>query len=277
MKLATLRTSSGSRAVRVDADGYTELGYGDLGQLLAEPDWRNRAETTTGGTHPDKGAEFAPLVPRPGKIFCVGLNYRTHILEMGRDLPGYPTLFAKFADSLIGAADPIALPPESEQVDWEAELAVIIGAPVRRADTADAERAIAGFSVFNDVTTRDWQYRTKQWLQGKTFEATTPLGPVLTTPDELDGGVVPALSISATVNGETMQKSNTADLVFGPVELVRYLSTITTLRPGDVIATGTPGGVGHARTPARYLTDGTRLVTEIGGIGRTDNTARATR
>ena len=275
MKLATLRTPEGTRAVRVETDGHHDLGYDDLGGLLAQPDWRARAETTTGSAIPVEGADFAPLVPSPGKIICVGLNYRTHILEMGRELPEYPTVFAKFADSLIGAADPIALPPESEQVDWEAELAVIIGSPVRRADTAQAERAIAGFSVLNDVTTRDWQYRTKQWLQGKTFEHTTPIGPVMATPDELDGGVAPAASISATVNGETMQKSNTADLVFGPVELVRYLSTVTTLRPGDVIATGTPGGVGHARTPARYLTDGSRLVTEIGGIGKTDNTARA--
>lgn len=275
MKLATLRTSGGTRAVRIDGNDYTDLGYDDFGQLLAEPDWRSRAETAAGTVRPVEQPEFAPLVPDPGKIFCVGLNYRPHILEMGRDLPEYPTLFAKFADSLIGATDPIALPAESEQVDWEAELAVIVGTAVRRADADQAAAAIAGFSVLNDVTTRDWQYRTKQWLQGKTFEATTPLGPVLTTPEELDGGLAPAVSISATVDGEIMQKANTADLVFGPVELVRYISTITTLRPGDVIATGTPGGVGHARTPARYLTDGSRLVTEIGGIGRTDNTARA--
>lgn len=274
MKLATLRTPTGTRAVRVDADGYRDLGSPDLGTLLAEPDWQNHAAAGTGATHP-KGAEFAPLVPKPGKIVCVGLNYRTHILEMGRDLPQYPTLFAKFADSLIGAGDAITLPPESEQVDWEAELAVIIGTPVRRADAEQAEKAIAGFTVCNDVTTRDWQYRTKQWLQGKTFDATTPLGPVMVTPNELDGGVTPAVSISTTVNGETMQKSNTSDLVFGPVELVRYLSTITTLNPGDIIATGTPGGVGHARTPPRYLTDGTRLITDTGGIGTTDNTAKA--
>jgi acylpyruvate hydrolase len=121
---------------------------------------------------------------------------------------------------------------------------------------------------------RDWQFRTKEWLQGKTFEGTTPLGPVLVTPDELPGGVRPSLAISASVNGEPVQKADTGDLVFDPVALVRYASTITTLRPGDVIATGTPGGVGHARTPARYLADGDVLVTEIEGIGRLQNTAR---
>ncbi len=281
MRLATLRTGgaaaqSSTRAVRVEADGYVDLGVADVGTLLAEPDWRDRAGAATGTTYPADPADFAPLVPRPGKIICVGLNYRNHILEMGRELPETPTLFAKYAESLIGAGDNIVLPPESEQVDWEAELAVVIGATVRRATEDQAAQAIAGFTVLNDVTMRDWQYRTKQWLQGKTFEATTPLGPVLVTPDELPGGVAPALAMTVSVDGEVMQKGDTSDLVFGPVELVRYVSTILTLQPGDLIATGTPGGVGHARKPARYLTDGSRLVTEIHGIGRLDNYARAT-
>ena len=213
-------------------------------------------------------------MPRPGKVLCVGLNYRSHILEMGRDLPEHPTLFATFAEALIGAGDDIALPPESDAVDWEAELAVVIGSPVRRADDEQAAAAIAGFTVMNDVSMRDWQFRTKEWLQGKTFEGTTPLGPVLVTPDELPGGVRPALPMTATLDGETVQKADTSDLVFDPVALVRYASTILTLQPGDVIATGTPGGVGHARTPPRYLTDGAVLVTEIAGIGRLRNTAR---
>ncbi|MPZ95168.1 MAG: 2-hydroxyhepta-2,4-diene-1,7-dioate isomerase [Propionibacteriales bacterium] len=279
MKLATLRTPEGTRAVRVETDGYVDLGLPDVGELLARPDWRAQSgsESGSGTTYPADAADFAPLVPRPGKIICVGLNYRNHILEMGRDLPEAPTLFAKYADSLVGARDDIVLPPESDQVDWEAELAVVIGAPVRRASAEQATQAIAGFSVLNDVTMRDWQYRTKQWLQGKTFEATTPLGPVLVTPDELPGGVAPALTMTAAVDGEVMQKAETADLVFGPVELVQYISTIITLRPGDVIATGTPGGVGHARKPARYLADGSRLVTEISGIGRLDNRATSAR
>jgi acylpyruvate hydrolase len=281
VKLATLRipgsTPGATRAVRVDDDGYVDLGLADVGALLEQEGWRARAASAEGTTYTGVDVDFAPLVTRPGKILCVGLNYRNHILEMGRELPEAPTLFAKYAESLIGARDDIALAPESDQVDWEAELTVVIGAPVRRATVEQAENAIAGFTVLNDVTMRDWQYRTKQWLQGKTFEATTPLGPVLVTPDELPGGLAPALTMTASVDGEVMQKADTADLVFGPVELVQYVSTIITLQPGDVIATGTPGGVGHARKPARYLTDGSRLVTEISGIGRLDNLARAAR
>ncbi|MPY85606.1 MAG: 2-hydroxyhepta-2,4-diene-1,7-dioate isomerase [Actinophytocola sp.] len=275
MRLATIRTSAGTRAVRLTADGYLDLGYADVGELLSNEDWASRAAVSEGDVHPARAADLAPVVTRPGKVLCVGLNYRTHILEMGRGLPEHPTLFAKFAESLIGARDDVELPPESDAVDWEAELAVVIGKTVRRASEDEAERAIAGLTVLNDVSMRDWQFRTKEWLQGKTFEATTPVGPVLVTPDELPGGLRPAVSISCGVNGEVMQKADTSDLVFGPVDLVRYASTILTLRPGDIIATGTPGGVGHARTPARYLADGDTVVTEIAGIGRLDNTARA--
>jgi acylpyruvate hydrolase len=273
VKLATQRTPGGTRAVRVEDDGLVDLGLPDVGALLARTDWPQRA-AADGESQPADAAQFAPVVPRPGKILCVGLNYRTHILEMGRELPEYPTLFAKFAETLIGATDPIALAPESDAIDWEAELAVVIGRPVRRADEQQAAAAIAGFTVLNDVSMRDWQFRTKEWLQGKTFEATTPLGPVLVTPDELPGGVRPALTMTATLNGETVQKADTSDLVHDPVHLVRYASTILTLQPGDVIATGTPGGVGHARTPPRYLADGDVLTTEISGIGRLENTAR---
>jgi acylpyruvate hydrolase len=275
VKLATIRTTAGTRAVRVDAHGHVDLGFGDVGELLAQPDWRSMATSATGTTYPTNAVGLAPVVPRPAKILCVGLNYRTHILEMGRELPRFPTLFAKYPEALIGPHDDIELPSASDAVDWEAELVIIIGAPVRRATAEQAAAAIAGFSVLNDVTMRDWQYRSPQWLQGKTFEATTPFGPVLVTPDELPGGVTPALTLTGFVDGEAVQKADTADLVFAPVELVQYASTILTLHPGDVIATGTPGGVGHARTPARYLTDGANLVTEISGIGRLDNVARA--
>jgi acylpyruvate hydrolase len=275
MRVATIRTSDGTRAVRVDAEHAVETGHADVGALLASHDWERLAEAASGTTHDLTDLEYAPLVPAPSKIVCVGLNYRDHILEMGRELPEHPTLFAKFADSLIGATDDIALAPESSAVDFEAELAVVVGRTVRRADPVQASAVIAGFTVINDVTMRDWQYRTTQWLQGKTFEATTPLGPHLVTPDELPGGVRPALVLSATVDGETVQHANTSELVFDPVALVQYISTILTLRPGDVIATGTPGGVGHARTPPRYLTDGVELITEISGIGRLVNKARA--
>ena len=276
MRLATVRTLDGAtRAVRVDEEHLVDLGAADLGELLAAPDWAERAAAAAEPATHLRGAAYAPVVPRPGKIVCVGLNYRTHILEMGRDLPEYPTLFSKFADTLVGANDDIVKPPETEAFDWECELAVVIGTPVRRARGVDAERAIAGFSVLNDVTCRDWQFRTREWLQGKNWEATTPLGPYLVTPDELPGGVRPALEISTRIDGETVQEDSTGDLLFDPVALVEYVSTIVTLRPGDVIATGTPGGVGHARTPPRYLAAGQVLTTAIAGLGECHNTVVA--
>ena len=275
MKLATLRTASGTQAVRVDGDRLIEIGCPDVGALLAMPDWRQRAESASGAAHDAAGADFAPLVLNPGKIVCVGLNYRHHILEMGREIPEYPTLFTKYPEALIGASDDIQLAPESDSVDWEAELAVVIGATVRRARGSSAEAAIAGFAVLNDVTMRDWQYRTMMWDQGKTWEATTPLGPYLVTPDELPGGVRPALDLSCLVNDEMVQSANTGDLVFDPVALVEYISTILTLRPGDVIASGTPGGVGHARKPPRYLAPGDVLTTDISGLGIARNRAVA--
>ena len=272
MKLATMRTQGGrTRAVRVEDDRLVDLGVEDVGAFLLEPDWRDRAAAATESVDELRGAAYAPLVPHPGKIVCVGLNYRNHILEMGRELPEFPTLFTKYADALVGANDDIVKPPETSQFDWECELAVVIGSTVRRARGAEAEGAIAGFAVLNDVTCRDWQYRTQEWLQGKSWEATTPLGPYLVTPDELQGGVRPTLAITTQVDGETMQENNTGDLLFDPVALVEYVSTMITLRPGDVIATGTPGGVGHARKPARYLEVGQRLVTEIEGLGRCDS------
>lgn len=268
MRLATARTSLGTRAVRLDGDTAVDLGHADLRALLDQPDWIEQAEAAGPAV---KVISYAPLVPEPSKIICVGLNYRTHILEMGRDLPQFPTLFAKYADTLVGATDDVVRPVETDELDWECELAVIIGRTVRRADEAQAERAIAGFSVLNDVTCRDWQFRTREWLQGKNWEATTPLGPWLVTPDQLPGGVRPTCEIRTEVDGETVQKDTTGDLLFDPVTLVSYISTMITIRPGDVIATGTPGGVGHARKPARYLSAGQTMVTEITGIGRCRN------
>ncbi|MDQ1249843.1 MAG: acylpyruvate hydrolase [Actinomycetota bacterium] len=271
MKLATARMAGSTRAVKVEGDTLIDLGAADLGAFLARPDWRELAAAATQPTYPGADVQFATLVPRPSKVLCVGLNYRTHILEMGRDLPTYPTVFAKFAETLIGPTDDIKRPAETQAFDWEVELAVVIGASVRRASPAQAEAAIAGFTVLNDITCRDWQNRTIEWLQGKAWEGTTPVGPFLVTPDELPGGVRPTLDVSLSVNGEQMQADTTADLLFDPVALVTYLSTVITLNPGDIIATGTPSGVGHARRPERYLTGGERVVAEIAGLGRLDN------
>lgn len=274
MKLATVRVNSSTRAVKLDGDALVDLGETDLGAFLARPDWAEVAAATdksAAPTYPVAAADFAPVVPRPSKVICVGLNYRNHIQEMGRDLPEYPTLFAKFADSLIGATDDIARPWETDQFDWEVELAIVIGTGVRRATGPAAEQAIAGFTVLNDITCRDWQFRTREWLQGKTWDSATPVGPYLVTPDELPGGVRPALDLRLVVDGEVMQSDSTSDLLFDPVALVEYVSTITRLNPGDIIATGTPGGVGHARDPQRFLVGGETVVAEIDGLGRQEN------
>lgn len=278
MRLATLRhPSAGSTvAVRLDDDGSAvEIGGPDVGALLAEPDWQERARAADGPRHTDIApSRWAPPVLRPSKIVCVGLNYRNHILEMGRELPQYPTLFTKFAEALIGPYDPIVLPPHAaEAVDWEAEVAVVVGRQARRVSEAEAPAAIAGYAVLNDVTMRDYQYRTTQWDQGKTFEATTPFGPWLTV--STDGAPPADGEMRTVVDGEVMQHTPVDDMVFGPAELVSYISHIVTLQPGDVIATGTPGGVGHARKPPRYLAAGQELVTSVTGLGELRNRVEA--
>ena len=257
--------------MRFERDTLVDIGFPDVCALLAAAEWRERAAGASGPESSSAAADFAPVVPHPSKIVCVGLNYRAHILEMGREIPQYPTLFAKFEETLIGAHDDVRLPPESQKVDWEAELAMVIGTRVRRATESQAADAIAGFTVLNDVSMRDWQNRTPMWDQGKTWEASTPVGPFLVTPDEVAGGVRPTVNISCVVDGETLQSANTSDLVFDPVFLVQYISTIVTLNPGDLIATGTPGGVGQARDPQRFLADGNLLVTTIDGVGQLSN------
>lgn len=266
MRLATIRTPSGPRAVRIDEDAAVETGHSDLGELLASPQWRELASAAAGPRHTLDALDYAPLVPHPEKVICVGLNYRSHILEMGRELPEFPTLFAKYSRALIGARDDITLPAASGAMDWEAELGVVIGTHVRHADRERAAQAIAGYTVVNDVTARDWQNRTLQWLQGKTFEGTTPVGPWLVT--DVDPG---SAAITCEVDGEQMQRADIAELVFGPTALVGYISTIITLVPGDIIATGTPGGVGHARKPPVFLRPEATVVTHIEGIGECVN------
>lgn len=275
MRLATIRTADGATVVRLDDDTAVEVGASDLVELLGDLAWRDRAAGAQGREHDVADLDYAPLVGRPDKIICVGHNYRQHILEMGRELPEHPTLFAKYRSALVGAYDDIVLPAASEAMDWEAELGVIIGRRVRHADRQAAASAIAGWTVVNDITGRDWQNRTLQWLQGKTFEATTPVGPWLEVAEaSADDPDTPSWDLSCQVDGETMQQADTADLLFSPVDLVAYASEIFTLEPGDLISTGTPGGVGHARKPARYLQDGTQVVTRISGVGEQRNTCR---
>jgi acylpyruvate hydrolase len=269
MKLATIRTADGTRAVRLDGEVLVDLGYTDLGELLAQDDWQAKA-AAAGASYPIQGADFAPAVPNPSKVVCVGHNYTNHIKEMGRELPDYPTLFPKFADTLLGAGDDIVKPAETDALDWEVELAIVIGKQVRRADDQQASDAIAGFTVMNDISVRDWQFRTIEWTQGKIWEATAPVGPYVVTPDEV-GGVRPALEVKTVVDGQVMQQDDTGTLLFDPVFLVKYISTLITLRPGDMIATGTPAGVGNARTPQVFLQPGQTVVTEIEGLGTCTN------
>jgi acylpyruvate hydrolase len=271
MKLATIRDGHTTQAVRIDGDVATDLGDADVRVVLQRPDWRTWAEAVVGPTRPVADLDYAPLIPSPDKIICVGLNYKGHIQETGAPTPEYPTLFSKFRASLVGATDDVLLPPESPMVDYEAELAVIIGSPARRVSEADALDHVAGYAVCNDVSVRDWQRRTSEFLQGKTWERSTPLGPWLVTADESPG---PDRAISCEDNGDVLQNSTTADLLFDVAAVVAYCSTVITLEPGDVIATGTPSGVGMARTPPRWLEDGDVMVTRIEGLGELRNVCR---
>ena len=269
MRFATIRTEYGTTAARLDGDVLVPLDAADVGEMLASGDEGPGRQREGAALVPVAEADFAPVVPRPGKVICVGLNYREHILETGRELPAYPTLFAKFADTLTGARDDLVLPSVSEKVDWEVELGVIIGRPVYRATAAEAAAAIAGYTVVNDVSMRDWQSRTLQWLQGKMFERSTPAGPYLVTAGE--AGDAADLEVRCEVDGVVMQQSRTSDLLFGPADIVAYASQAITLKPGDLIATGTPGGVGNARKPPVYLRPGNVLRTFIEGLGECVN------
>jgi acylpyruvate hydrolase len=266
VRYATVRLADKTHAIRIDGDRAVLLAAPDVGALL-------RAGTdsvdATGDELEATELDFAPLIVRPGKMVCLGLNYESHIREMGRELPTDPTLFPKYPESLIGAHDDIVLPPESEQVDWEAELAFVIGTRVRRADAPSARAAIAGYTVCNDISMRDWQHRTMQWVAGKTWERSTPLGPMLVTPEEVDHAR--DLAIGCDVDGEPRQAARTSDLVFDPVEIIRYVSTICTLQPGDVISTGTPGGVGAGMDPPVFLKAGQTVRTWIEQLGELRN------
>ena len=208
-------------------------------------------------------------VPNPGKIICVGHNYREHILEMGREIPKFPVVFAKFANTVVGPEDDISFFPISEQLDYEAELAFVIGKRARNVSQEDAMDYVAGYTIVNDITYRDLQRRTIQWLQGKTVEGSAPMGPWLITTDELTDPS--GLAVMLTVNGEERQHTNTANLVFSVQYLVEFLSNLVTLEPGDVILTGTPGGVGVAMDPPTFLKDGDVVSISIEKIGSLEN------
>jgi len=213
--------------------------------------------------------QLKAAVPKPGKILCIGLNYRDHARESNQAVPDFPTVFAKYASCLIGHGEAIVLPKLTEQVDYEAELAFVIGTRARHVSEADALRYVGGYVPFNDVSARDYQMRTSQWTLGKTFDTFGPMGPALTTADEVADPQ--NLNISLSIGGEVLQKSNTRELVFGVAQLVSILSGIMTLEPGDVISTGTPAGVGAARTPKRWLRAGETVDVTIDSLGTLSN------
>ena len=210
---------------------------------------------------------FAP-VPRPGKIVCIGLNYHDHAREIGMAVPKSPTIFSKFPSCVVGPGEPVVIPPSSEQVDFEAELAVVIGRRASRVSAADAYEYVLGYTAFNDVTARDFQFSDVQWQRGKSCDTFAPMGQTIVTTDEIPDPH--SLRITLTINGVLMQDSNTSQLIFRVPEIIEFVSSSITLEPGDVIATGTPPGVGMGRKPPVFLKPGDQMevaIEKIGGLG----------
>jgi acylpyruvate hydrolase len=241
----------------LDAEGLREL--------------QSRAEQASERVPRTDVTLHAPVTD-PQKIICLGLNYRDHAEETGQDIPAAPMWFAKFANSLIGSGQDIVIPAaHPEYVDYEAELALVIGRPTRNVEAKDALSHIAGVMPFNDVSARDLQVQNPLWTSGKAIDTFAPCGPALVTLDEIDD--LGALGLRTRVNGELLQQGTTANLIFSPAEVVAWLSRTTTLLPGDIIATGTPAGVGAAQ--GRFLRDGDTVEVEIDGLGSLRNAVRA--
>jgi 2-keto-4-pentenoate hydratase/2-oxohepta-3-ene-1,7-dioic acid hydratase in catechol pathway len=212
---------------------------------------------------------LAAPIPRPHKIICIGLNYRDHAAESKMAIPETPTVFSKYSTSVIGPRAPIVLPRNSTKPDYEAEFAVVIGRGGRHIPEASWRDHVFGYTVVNDVSARDFQMATSQWMIGKTFDTFCPMGPAVVTADEIEDPH--NLRISLTINGETLQDSNTCNLIFGVPGLIAYLSSVFTLEPGDIISTGTPAGVGFARKPPRWLRPGDEVTATVEGVGALTN------
>lgn len=227
---------------------------------------RRRADNPPAGERYDPAtAVLVAPIPRPNKIICIGLNYRDHAEESKMTIPETPTVFSKYASSVIGPGAPIVLPKNSVKPDYEAEFAVVIGKGGRHIPESDWRDHIFGYTVINDVSARDFQMATSQWMIGKTFDTFCPMGPAIVTADEIEDPH--NLRISLTINGETLQDSNTSNLIFNLPKLIAYLSSVFTLEPGDVISTGTPAGVGFARKPPRWLRPGDEVAVTVEGVG----------
>ncbi|GGI37770.1 hypothetical protein GCM10010988_15630 [Cnuibacter physcomitrellae] len=246
----------------------TPLSMNDL--LDDWPHWSERlrtvqAEAPEDAWRPIEEFEVLAPVPHPRSLLCIGLNYRDHATETGAAIPTLPVVFAKHSSTVVGSGAAIVLPESSAEVDYEAELAVVIGRRAFRVTPEEALEAVAGYTVMNDVSARDWQARTSQWMTAKSFPTFGPMGPALVTADELGDGR--GLRIGLRVNGRTLQDSSTDEMIFGVAELVSHLSQFWAVEPGDVIATGTPAGVGFTRTPPVFLRDGDEVEAYVDGIG----------
>lgn len=274
MKLASYRIGALETCGLLTADdsGLIALpgriaGVAGLRDLLALPDWAARLTPLAGlpADHRLADVTLLPVIPDPRKILCIGINYASHVRETGREMPDKPMVFTRFADSQVGHDQPLLRPFLSERFDWEAELAVIIGRRTRHATPETAMASVAGYSCYNDGSLRDWQRHTTQFTPGKNFPATGAFGPWMVTAEAF--GPVETRQITLRLNGQVMQQARFDDLIFGIADLIAYCSAFTTLEPGDVIITGTPGGVGGFRQPPIFLRAGDVTEVEIDGIG----------
>jgi acylpyruvate hydrolase len=267
MRFASVLHEGMPMAVLIDGDhavplrGIQKLGPDTPNSILRDP------PLEPDSAFPAADLERRAVVPRPGKVICVGLNYAAHIEETKRERSDYPVLFTKFATTLTGPYADIPLPPESEAIDYEGEVVVVIGESGRRVPPEHALELVAGYAVANDVSMRDYQYKSHQWLQGKAWDASTPVGPDLVTLDE----ITEPLALRTFVNGEKTQDATTDLLIFDVATLVSTVSEFAAVQPGDLILTGTPGGVGYRREPQLLLKDGDVVVVEVDGVGRIEN------
>jgi acylpyruvate hydrolase len=274
MRLARV-TKDGKIGLAAKSGDVVTIAYGadvaDLDAHIAAGTLAQVGAKAAAGEAVDEAAlDFLPPVVRPSKIVCLGLNYRDHAEESGMAIPDFPVLFARFPSSLIGHGAPIILPKVSSQLDWEAELVVVLSKGGKNIAEADALNHVAGYSVFNDASIRDYQLRTPQWTAGKNFDDTGAFGPWLVSPEELPAGAA-GLKIECRVNGNVMQSSNTGNLIFTVANTIHRLSGFMTLEAGDVLVMGTPGGVGVARNPQVWMKEGDVCEIEIEGVGLLSN------
>src|SRR4051812_13697625 len=276
MKLATFSTTQGITYGAVIDRGVIDLGrrignqYEDLKALIAGDGIAAAgAYLNSSPDYPLSAITWLPVIPNPDKIVCAGLNYQEHVAETGRDNTEQPAFFLRVAESQVGHLQPILRPPESTHLDFEAEIAVIIGRKGRRITQANSWSHIAGYSCYNDGSVRDWQRHTTQWTAGKNFSHTGGFGPWMVTADEIPPDT--RLTLSSRLNGVEMQRATTDQMIFRIPKLIEYASSFTTLLPGDVIVTGTPGGVGARRTPPLWMKPGDTIEIEVDKVGILEN------